>query len=90
MATFPVKRQKDAMTEQINYKQELERAYRALFAYAKAIARKEPLGEAACAYHSLTIAAAVRFVLDSELDGSGYFEGKHVEILHETLHRLRS
>lgn len=78
------------MSSDVDYKQELERAYRALFAYAKATATGKAPSETSLKYHALTIAAAVRFVEDCALDGSSYFDGKDVSVLLESLQRLRS
>lgn len=64
---------------------ELGRAYRALNAYTNARDRGEPLAEGAVAYHSLTEAAAKRFVRVGALDGSEYFIGKSVDVLHAAL-----
>lgn len=77
-------------SDDLDYKLELERAYRALFAYAKAVATKKPLSEGACAYHALVIAAAVRFNLDTDMVGSTFFEGQPPEVLIQELQRLRS
>lgn len=59
---------------------ELERAYRALVGY-----QSGRLNDAARAYHALTVAAAKRFVFEDALDGSEYFIGKPVEVLHAAL-----
>ncbi|MCR6496184.1 hypothetical protein LJB71_08140 [Thermomonas sp. S9] len=64
---------------------ELGRAYRALHAYTNAHAKGEPLSDAAVGYHSLTEAAAKRFVNHGALDGSEYFIGKSVDVLHAAL-----
>lgn len=64
---------------------ELGRAYRALHAYAHARRAGTVLNETAVAYHSLTAAAAARFVHEGTLDGSEYFIGKPVEVLHAAL-----
>jgi len=64
---------------------ELERAYRALAAYTNARDRGEPLPDHAVAYHSLTEAAAKQFVNSGALDGSEYFIGKSVDVLHAAL-----
>ena len=64
---------------------ELGRAYRALNAYTNARDRRLPLAESAVAYHSLTEAAAKRFVNTGALDGSEYFIGKSVDVLHAAL-----
>ena len=64
---------------------ELGRAYRALYAYTNAHAKGEPLSDAAVGYHSLTEAAAKRFVNHGALDGSEYFIGKSVDVLHAAL-----
>lgn len=74
------------MTSEIEHlRTELSRAYRALAAYTYARARGEPLNDAAVAYHSLTEAAAKRFVNHGALDGSEYFIGKSVDVLHAAL-----
>lgn len=66
-------------------KRELERAYRAisgLYTWHKETGKPNaPL----IGYHSMTIAAARRFVKDGALDGSDYFEGKPVEVLQRAL-----
>lgn len=64
---------------------ELGRAYRALAAYTHARDRGEPLPDHAVAYHSLTEAAAKRFVNHGALDGSEYFIGKSVDALRAAL-----
>jgi hypothetical protein len=64
---------------------ELERAYRALAAYTNAHDRGETLPAHAAAYHSTTEAAAKRFVNHGSLDGSEYFIGKSVDVLHAAL-----
>lgn len=64
---------------------ELGRAYCALAAYTHAHAKGKPLPEHAVAYHSLTEAAAKRFVNHGALDGSEYFIGKSVDVLHAAL-----
>jgi len=69
--------------ERLRY--ELGRAYRALAAYTLAYAKNEPLNDAAIEYHSLTEAAAKRFVNHGALDGSEYFIGKSVDVLHAAL-----
>lgn len=81
---------KAATDDSVDYRKELERAYRALFAYAQAKVNNRTPSEAALSYHAMTIGAAVRFVLDSELDGSSYFEARDIQDLLETLRRLRS
>lgn len=73
------------LRERDNLRTELGRAYRALAAYAHANAKGEPLSDAAVAYHSLTEAAAKRFVNHGALDGSEYFISKHVDVLHAAL-----
>lgn len=64
---------------------ELGRAYRALAAYTHARDHGQPLPDHAVAYHSLTEAAAKRFVSHGALDGSEYFIGKSVDVLHAAL-----
>ncbi len=64
---------------------ELVRAYRALAAYTHARDHGQPLPDHAVAYHSLTEAAAKRFVNHGALDGSEYFIGKSVDVLHAAL-----
>ena len=66
---------------------ELGRAYRALCAYTHAHKNGKPLNEATVAYHSLTEAAALRFVNHGVLDGAEYFICKPVEVLHAVLLR---
>lgn len=64
---------------------ELGRAYRALHGFYAVFARGEPPNKAMLGYHSTTIAAAARFVNGGSLDGSKYFEGKSVDVLHDAL-----
>jgi hypothetical protein len=59
--------------------QELGRAYRALHGYAHGV------NDAMRAYHAPTLAAAKRFIFDDALDGTAYFDGKPVEMLHAAL-----
>ena len=71
-------------------KKELERAYRALQAFYRAHVDGRRLPEAAVIYHSMTIAAAIRFVDEDKLEGADYFVGKQFDVLHEVLRRARS
>jgi len=66
-------------------KTELSRAYRALHAYSNAQRKGELLNETAVGYHIATVGAAARFVHEQSLDGSAYFVGKHISVLHEAL-----
>lgn len=68
-----------------NLQKELGRAYRALHGFHAAYAKGERLSDATVAYHSLTIAAAARFVNHGALDGADYFVGKNVSVLHDAL-----
>jgi len=62
---------------------ELERAYRCIQGMHNAICTGGDFtGEG---YYAMTIGAAKRFVFEGELDGSEYFIGKPVEVLHEAL-----
>lgn len=72
------------MTEE-QMKEELERAYRCICGFSTARRKGEILDDTAFVYHSATIAAARRFVLQGELDGARYFEGKKIEVLHDAL-----
>lgn len=72
-------------TEIERLRTELERAYRALAAYTNARDKGHALPNHAIAYHSLTEAAAKRFVNHGALDGSEYFIDKSVAILHAAL-----
>jgi len=64
---------------------ELGRAYRALHAFAFAHRASKMLNGTAVMYHSPTIGAAARFVHEGALDGSEYFIGKSVDVLHAAL-----
>lgn len=64
---------------------ELGRAYRALCGYATAGDNGAVLDKTARAYHSPTVAAAKRFVLEDALDGAAYFEGKPIAVMHAAL-----
>lgn len=72
------------MTED-QMKKELERAYRCITGFHTMLRKGELLDKTAFAYHSPTIGAARRFVLEGQLDGSDYFEGKQAEVLHAAL-----
>lgn len=65
--------------------QELQRAYRALIAYQGAYEHGKVMGHAAHAYHALAVGAAKRFVWEEALDGTAYFIGKPVDVLHTAL-----
>lgn len=69
----------------IDLKRELERAYRCICGFSTARRKGDILDDTAFAYHSPTIGAARRFVLDGQLDGAAYFEGKPVDVLHKAL-----
>ncbi len=64
---------------------ELGRAYRALHAFAFAYREGKMLNDTAAMYHSPTIGAASRFVHEGALDGSEYFIGKSVDVLHAAM-----
>lgn len=72
-------------TDNERLRAELGRAYRALTAYTNARDKGVPLSTTAVAYHSLSEAAAKRFVHHGALDGSEYFIGKSVGVLHAAL-----
>lgn len=61
---------------------ELQRAYRCIQGMHKALTTGT---EFAVWYHAPTLGAAKRFVYQGELDGSAYFEGKQVSVLHDAL-----
>ena len=75
------------MDEHIDYKTELERAYRAIRGIYGRVAMGNKLTPEMLAYHSLTLAAAMRYVGEGELDGSAYFIGKTPETLQHYLRR---
>lgn len=64
---------------------ELGRAYRALHAFYFAHRAGNMLNDTAVMYHCPTIGAAARFVHEGALDGSEYFIGKKVDVLHAAL-----
>lgn len=70
---------------EVDLRTELERAYRCICGLHTAIRKGELPGGPVLGYHSPTIAAARRFVTEGELDGSEYFIGKHVDVLHAAL-----
>lgn len=72
----------------VHLEEELGRAWRALVAYANAseTTNARP-SDAQRAYHSLALGAAKRFVHEGAFDGTAYFIGKPVEILHEALQK---
>ena len=61
---------------------ELQRAYRCIQGLHTSFLKGSSFSES---YHALTLGAAKRFVYKGELDGSVYFEGKHVSVLHDAL-----
>lgn len=67
-------------TEQLTI--ELQRAYRCIQGLHNAIVKGGQFNEA---YHALTIGAAKRFVFEGALDGSEFFTGKPVAVLHAAL-----
>lgn len=64
---------------------ELDRAYLALCGYAMCVEHEQPLDAAVRAYHSLTVAAAKRWVLAGAMDGTEHFIGQPVGVLHAAL-----
>jgi hypothetical protein len=64
---------------------ELGRAYRAIRGMYTAHVAGEKIPQSTLAYHSPTIAAAIRFVDEGAMDGSEYFVGKPVDVLHAAL-----
>ena len=77
----------DQASRIVYLEEELGRAWRALHVYANTAKTGVLPTDATRAYHQPTIAAAKRFVLDGAFDGTAYFIGKPVEVLHETLSR---
>lgn len=71
----------------VHLEEELGRAWRALHVYAATARTGVQPTDATRAYHEITVAAAKRFVLDGVFDGTAYFIGKPVEVLHDTLSR---
>lgn len=79
----PVQQSQDALDAK-RYRTELGRAYRCIQGLHNALtAMKADIP--GNGYHALTIAAAKRFIFEGALDGSEYFEGKHVSVLHAAL-----
>lgn len=66
-------------------KEELGRAYRALRGFWSCYEKGTLPDRTMIAYHSPTIGAAMRFVNEGALDGTIYFEGKPVDLLHKAL-----
>jgi len=61
---------------------ELGRAYRCIQGMHNALNKGSTFDDG---YHSLTLGAAKRFVFEGAIDGSDYFVGKKVEVLHAAL-----
>lgn len=61
---------------------ELGRAYRCIQGMHHALQTGKEFAES---YHAPTVGAAKRFVYEGQLDGSEYFIGKPVEVLHAAL-----
>lgn len=74
----------DGLTE-VQLRNELERAYRCIMGFSTARKKGQVLDDTAFAYHSPTIGAARRFVKEGALDGSDYFTGKKIDVLHAAL-----
>jgi hypothetical protein len=72
--------------KELRLEKELGRAYRALGGIYACVVRSEP---PPLAYHCMAIGAAIRFIDEESLDGSDYFEGKSVDVLHEVLNRRK-
>ena len=70
---------------EVDLRKELECAYRCICGFHTALRKGELLDLTATAYHSPTIAAARRFVVEHELDGAEYFIGKQIDVLHNAL-----
>jgi len=70
-------------------RQELAKAYRCIRGMYEAYAHGVLPGDTMMAYHSLTIGAAVRYVETGDLDGSGYFVGKKLDVLQQVLRSVK-
>ena len=66
---------------------ELQRAYRCISGFWTAYKNGTLPTSTVISYHSLTIAAASRFIKENALDGSNYFEGKNTEVLQDALYK---
>lgn len=75
-----------ALTE-TQLREELERAYRCICGFHTAHRKGALLDKTTFTYHSPTIGAARRFVIQGALDGSRYFIGKKIEALHGALNQ---
>lgn len=64
---------------------ELGRAYRAIRGFYSAAKNKTLPDDVVLSYHAPTIGAANRFVYEESLEGSEFFIGKSVDVLHEAL-----
>jgi hypothetical protein len=73
----------DLTKEQLE--EELGKAYRALRGMYGCVVMGERPSDDVVSYHAPTLGAAVRFVNHGALDGSEYFFGKPVGVLHDTL-----
>lgn len=78
------KEQDALMTLLANSRVELGRAYRCIQSMHNALNAAQ-LDFPASGYHAPIIGAAKRFIFEGELDGSDYFIGKSVEVLHAAL-----
>jgi len=78
------------MTEVQRLEKELGRAYRALRGLYSFVVTGETPDRTMLAYHSPTIAAAIRFVDEGSLDGAEYFIGKPFEVLQEVFAKSAS
>ena len=65
--------------------EELDAAMRCTFWMYKKHREGVPLAKVNIGYHSPTLAAAARWVIQRAHDGRGYFFGKKVEVLHAAL-----
>ena len=67
-------------------KVELQRAYRCIQGFWTAYKNGTLPTSTVISYHSLTIAAACRFIKEDTLDGTEYFIGKTPEVLQDALY----
>lgn len=69
----------------MDMQEELERAYRCISGLYVSIQKGRLPPDDVLAYQSPVIGAARRFVVEGQLDGSKYFDGKSVDVLHAAL-----
>jgi hypothetical protein len=76
-------------TEPERLKVELGRAYRAVRGLYSCVVKGKIPDQTMLAYHQPTIGAAIRFVEEGSIEGTEYFIGKHISVLHAVIEKAK-